>query len=428
MIQIVYKLADKIHSTEFVAEHRRTEQDFTRHRTLTFPRLISFMLNNLNGSIQNELSRFFRVVDDSPIALTSVSTAAFCKARKKISYTAFKALNADLIETFYRSNQVKRWRGFRLLAVDGSVTQLPVSSGLMKYFGKARSQAHMPAVRLSQLYDINNRLTLDLQVDSHTVGERNMALKHLAYANQNDLILYDRGYPAVWFFKMHQRRNIHFCARTTVASSNFAKEFVESGQLDAVVELPCIEKSLRRCRKEGLSTEAITIRLVRVELPTGDIEVLMTSLLDEDVYPHSLFSDLYHQRWGIEEDYKVMKSRLNLENFSGLSVDAVMQDIHAKTLTKNIVALATINAEPLKTHHCDQRKHAYKINFTYALSQIKDTIVRFLLRIAPLNLSQLLAEKIAIALNAYRPGRRHKRPSDKRNRVNKYPIAYKRVC
>jgi hypothetical protein len=82
-----------------------------------------------------------------------------------------------------------------------------------------------------------------------------------------------------------------------------------------------------------------------------------------------------------------------------------MQDIHAKTLTKNIVALAAINAEPLKTNHCDQRKHTYKINFTYALSQIKYTIIRFLLRIAPLNLSQLLTEKMASALNACRPSR-----------------------
>jgi hypothetical protein len=297
LIQIVYKLADKIHSSEFIAEHRRTEQDFTRNRTLTFPRLISFMLNNLNGSIQNELSRFFRVVDDSPIALTRVSTAAFCKARKKISYTAFKALNADLIEAFYNSNQVKRWRGFRLLTVDGSVTQLPATSELLTHFGKARTQSHTPAVRLSQLYDINNRLTLDLQIDSHAVGERNMALKHLALANQNDLILYDRGYPAVWFFKMHQLQGINYCMRATVASSNITKEFVESGQHDAVVELPCIEKSLRRCRQEGLSTEAMTLRLVRVELPSGEIEVLITSLLDKDVYPHSLFGDLYHQRW-----------------------------------------------------------------------------------------------------------------------------------
>ena len=93
MTQIVQNLTTNIFSTDFLSQHRKSEKDFTRNRSLTFPRLISFMLNMVNGSIQSELSRFFQIVDDSPVAINSVTTAAFCKARKKLSYTAFKALN-----------------------------------------------------------------------------------------------------------------------------------------------------------------------------------------------------------------------------------------------------------------------------------------------------------------------------------------------
>ena len=77
------------------------------------------MLNAINSSIQNELSRFFQVIDDSPVSLINVSTAAFCKARKKLSYRAFIALNKTLNDTFYQSEQVERLHGLRLLAVDG---------------------------------------------------------------------------------------------------------------------------------------------------------------------------------------------------------------------------------------------------------------------------------------------------------------------
>ena len=62
---MVQKLTSKIHSTEFLKNHRKKPTDFTRNRTLTFPRLMSFMLNALNGSIQAELVRFFNVIDDS---------------------------------------------------------------------------------------------------------------------------------------------------------------------------------------------------------------------------------------------------------------------------------------------------------------------------------------------------------------------------
>ncbi|MCU7801509.1 MAG: hypothetical protein KZQ70_15600 [gamma proteobacterium symbiont of Lucinoma myriamae] len=57
MTQIVQKITNKIHSPDFIEQHRQSEKDFTRNRSLTFPRLISFMLNMVNGSIQNERKR-----------------------------------------------------------------------------------------------------------------------------------------------------------------------------------------------------------------------------------------------------------------------------------------------------------------------------------------------------------------------------------
>ena len=40
--------------------------------------------------------------------------------------------------------------------------------------------------------------------------------------------------------------------------------------------------------------------------------VLITSLLDNQQYPHDVFADLYHLRWPVEEDYKVLKCRLEV--------------------------------------------------------------------------------------------------------------------
>ena len=83
------------------------------------------MLNALNGSIQAELVRFFNVIDDSYLSTKSVSTAAFCKARNKLSYQAFIELNDDLVQAFYEAATIDKWQGHRLLGVHGSVTQLP---------------------------------------------------------------------------------------------------------------------------------------------------------------------------------------------------------------------------------------------------------------------------------------------------------------
>jgi hypothetical protein len=83
---------------------------------------------------------------------------------------------------------------------------------------------------------------------------------------------------------------------------------------------------------------------VRVDLP-GEPEVLVSSLTDLQAYPTALFADLYFKRCGVEEDYKVLKSRLNIENYSSVSVEGVLQDLHAKLLTKNLAASAIHDAK-----------------------------------------------------------------------------------
>jgi len=62
------------------------------------------MLNALSGSIQAELVRVFNVIDDSYLSTKSVSTAAFCKARMKLSHQAFIKLNDDLVQIFYEAS------------------------------------------------------------------------------------------------------------------------------------------------------------------------------------------------------------------------------------------------------------------------------------------------------------------------------------
>jgi hypothetical protein len=59
------------------------------------------------------------------------------------------------------------------------------------------------------------------------------------------------------------------------------------------------------------------------------------TLIDTQPYPIDIFNDLYHSRWPVEEDYKAIKCRMELENFTGKSVFSVYQDFHAKVFAKN---------------------------------------------------------------------------------------------
>lgn len=382
----------------------------------------------INGSLQTELNRFLPILEDKPVASAHVSAAAFSKARNKISHTTFKALNNCLVDNLYASGAMKCWCGFRLLAVDATVARLPIADKLFSFYGKAREYSRYPAVRMSQLYDVINRVSIDVQVDSHRTGERNLALGHMQQLRENDLVILDRGYPAVWFFRKILQNKAHFCARVTNESINLTKDFLKSNEQDCLIEMPCIEKSLRRCVKEKLSTDPLQVRLIKIPLSSGETEILITSLTDKSLYPYDNFQKLYHQRWGVEEDYKVMKSRLNIENFSGKSVEAVLQDIHAKILTKNLAAVAAIDAENIKSEKVKNRRYQYRINFAHAIGLFKGNVVRLMLKLYKNSLCSQIIEKIATVLIPVRPGRSFKRPHNPRARVNKYPMPYKRTC
>ena len=385
------------------------------------------MMNIVNSSTQSELSRFFQTLEHFGKTVNTVTTAAFSKARLKFSHCAFLALNTVVTDLFYRSAFVKRWHGKRLLAVDGSTANLPNSVELQNHFGKLNPQANQPSVRLSQLYDVMNQLSVDIIASEVAVGERALAAKHLAKAQKDDVILYDRGYPAFWLFALHQQQGIDFYARVSVDFSRDIKGFMASKDKDIVVELhPSNSASIKECQDRNIPTTAINVRLIKVVLDNGDTEVLITSLLDQTHYKRANFKTLYHQRWFVEEDYKVMKSRLEIENFTGLSVEAVLQDIYAKVLTKNMAAVAIVEANVITQQKVQHRKRNYKINFTYTLGQLKYSIIGFCLRLSNSPAIVDFIQRISQLVDAVRLGRKFERKMKKIGR-NKRSMAYKRV-
>lgn len=59
------------------------------------------------------------------------------------------------------------------------------------------------------------------------------------------------------------------------------------------------------------------------------------------IVPMRQFGNLYHERWRIEETFRRIKYRLNLEHVSGLSQQAALHDFAAKILCDNLQSLAT---------------------------------------------------------------------------------------
>ena len=86
----------------------------------------------------------------------------------------------------------------------------------------------------------------------------------------------------------------------------------------------------------------------------------------------------------------MLKCRSEWENFTGKSVLSVMQDFHAKVVSTNLTVLLTHQAQ--REIAGTPRRYVVRVNFSHALSRMKNTIVRLLLAAHPRPLIDALLE------------------------------------
>lgn len=371
-------LKNIITSADFLSHHRQSEKDFTRERILPFYRMIFFLINLIKRSIQDELDYFFKAIYAEDVATRKITKSAFSKARKKLHHQAFIELGRHLASFFYEHFPCRKWKGFRILAIDGSTAKVPRSKDCTDHFGACNTAKGevCPIARISSMFDVLNGITVDALIGPKEQGERAFAPEHMQHLKDkdNNLVLLDRGYPAFWLFSLILSRQAHFCIRIN-DRWNEIRKFLNSEEKDDIISITPSSASIKQCNVLNLPFSPLYVRALRIELVSGETEILLTSLMDKNIYPYEIFKELYHLRWPTEENYKAVKCRIEIENFSGKSAESVYQDFHAKVFAMNLTAAISHQAQNIITEQCVQKNYSYRINFTQALSKMKDVIV-----------------------------------------------------
>ena len=414
MPQLIDYLNNIINSEEFRSRNKKNPTDFTRDRALSFQSLIVFLMNMNNKSYQVELDRFYQTTTHQEVPERAVYKGNLSKARAKLNPFAFKELDDHMVRHFYDNFQYETWLGYTLLAIDGTTLRVPKTDAILMHFGAwhpTKSDKPCPKARASQMFDVLNKITIDAIISPKSEGEIGLAATHCLKLQPSDLLLLDRGYPAHWLFKLILSMDAQFCARISYKKWNVVKKFYNSGKNEKIVNLYPTYSSKQKCSEMGLDTDPVQVRLIRVELDTGETEILVTSLTDMKKYPYDLFMELYHLRWPIEEDYKAVKYRLQIENFSGKTVHSVYQDFHAKVLSKNltaIIATTTKKEIAMKSERC---KYIHKVNFAVAISHMKNTIVLLFkpFRLKPHEIIERIRRIFIQTTEAVRPNRKFPR-------------------
>ncbi len=383
-------------------QYKVRAQDFTRTRGLPFAQLVLLLLKLTHKSLAVELHRFFGLFQPSQV----VSKSAFCQARQKLKASYLKMLTHQVCQEYYTDNdeRVKTWQGLRLLAIDSSVIDLPYTPALVEVYGTYHNQHATKQVkgRISVFYDLLNHLVLDGVQQAHKTPERDLAYQHLKQAGSTDLVIYDRGYPCHDLFLQHVGQQTPFLARVSLTYNQQVKQFLASGRAEQQLLFPAPQK------KESAHQPPVPVRLIRVELDQ-QVEVLVTSLLDEQKYPLANFAALYGRRWGVETCYDVLKNVLVLENFSGYSQQAIEQDFYCCLFLLNLKALLAEEVEQELQARYGHRQHRYQLNTAVALSLLKGQVVELFIDQEPGAILEKLKAVLLRHVEPVRKGRKYAR-------------------
>lgn len=172
----------------------------------------------------------------------------------------------------------------------------------------------------------------------------------------------------------HINKRVDFVIRTVTTQSKAVISFVSSGKKSLIVEIFPHERHCFKGKKYNKNTP-IKVRLVRVDLPNGETEVLMTSLFDSQKYPSNIFKELYFLRWGIETFYDELKNKIKLEYFTGYSKISVLQDFYCAVFISNLQSTIVNDLQEELELKNQNTKLDYKINTNLTYGFLKNRVL-----------------------------------------------------
>lgn len=402
-------------SEAFAEAARVTPAAFTRTRQLPLPRLLAFLVNGPRAGLQPELDAFFDHALDSDAARPPTKSA-LCQARRQLRPAAVRELIGVSAQSFARHSEVERWHGRRVLALDGSTLRVPDVPECVDHFGgmETRCGRFRPLARASALFDVARDGFADGVLGAYGDDERSLARNHLAHLGAGDLVVMDRGYPSRAWLGELDSQGVAYCVRMG-PSWEAVKRFARSGRDDARVDL-------------GTPASPLPARLLRAVLPNGSIFVLATNVFDADLHAGA-FADLYRGRWRIEEAFKLIKARLQVENWSGILPHTVEQDFYAALVRANCAAVLALAARPeegtLSVPAPDAKGWRVQLNRTLVLKSLRHHLARLLLAFDVEAIFTRLVDRLRApgALERTRPERTA--PRKKKVRLAEFHWAYK---
>jgi hypothetical protein len=358
---------------------------------------------------------------------TQVSEEAFVKARQRMPLEFWINLIIVLGEQFEAGRgNFHVFRGFRVMAMDGTRIDLPNYQPLRDHFGTAKNKsgAHNVQARMVMLQFPFTRLPCHYELSPLGTGEVTLALRLTKYLRPNDLVLLDAGYWSYQLLWAIAHQGAFFAIRLRKGVNLKTIKRLQADGKDRLVRWTP-KDSRGKWRKLGLP-KSIDMRVIEYRVPGFRQQAIVTSVLsaqkisredwtrlttDCEDARRKLLPGLYHRRWEIESTYDELKVVQGLDrHLRSRTVESIQYEIAGHVVFYLLVRWLIVEAAV--KHGLDP----LRVSFLEALRELKEmqnSLITANLRWATYVLVPRLLHRIASHQVPPRPGRHYARKKKK---------------
>lgn len=254
------------------------------------------------------------------------------------------------------------WRGRRLVAVDGTVFDLPRGKDNEAEYQVPAGGA-LPQARVVALAECGTLALLGAELDSIAVGERALFERLLPRLGPDTLLMADRGFPSYDLY-----------VTTLATGADVLWRVSASFTLPVLARLKdgTYLSELHGTRKKQRATVRVIEYSILDDDGISEVFALVTNLLDPDQAPALELARNYSERWHIELLFRLVKVDLRTPGgvLRSRSPQGVRQELWAllclyqalRTLITRAAVIAGVDAT--------------RISFPPALDAVKDSVSR----------------------------------------------------
>ena len=239
--------------------------------------------------------------------------SAWVQARQRLGVTPLRRLFHEVAQPLAAPDTPAAfYRGMRLMALDGTVLDMPDTPANAAIFGRprsGRSDGAFPQVRLLVLCELGTHAVCGLALRPLAYGEQCMVPQLLRRVAAGSLLLWDRNFLSYELISAVLERGVHLLAR---AKSNLVlrpiQRLTDGSYLAKIYPTP----KDRRHDRHGIVLRVIEYTHDDPGRPgCGERHRLISDLVEPEQLPAAEAPLVYHQRWEEELTLDEIKTHLN---------------------------------------------------------------------------------------------------------------------